>query len=107
MKPLNEEQQKALDIAICYATIEINAWHDTCTKDMKRLVQIVYDRPARHDECGIYSYRTVSTKIVLDAISRTGFFATPKDRWKVRFYALTVLSAVVTVGTWAALYFRK
>lgn len=107
MKPFNAEQQEALDVAFRYATIEITSWGDAQTKEMKRLVQIVYDRPARHDECRIYSYKSVARQIVLDAISRTGFFAPPVDRWKVGFYVFTALSTVVSFAVWAALYFRK
>lgn len=107
MTTLNAQQQEALDIAFRYATTAPDGWGEAQSKEMKRLVQIVYDRPARYDEHQIYSHQSTARKTVVDAISRTGFFAPHKDHTKFAFYAFTVLSTIVTVGVWVFFYYRK
>lgn len=106
MNTFTGEQQEALEIAMRYAVYDAEAWYESNAKDMKRLMQIVYDRPAQRHEHDGTGYRYAANKVVQDAIARTGYFAPGQDWWKVGFYVYTVVSTLLTIGTWAYLYAR-
>lgn len=102
-KPLNAEQQEALEIAMRYTVYNPSAWYEKDMQEMSRLVQIVYDRPASRFEKDGSSSRSVASKIVQDAIARVGFFAPRRDWWTVGLWAYTVLSTLLTLAVWGYL----